>query len=115
MRPRLALLLAGILAVFGLVTAAAASAPSAAGAPLTGRGPQAPAATPLAQPGNAYIHLSNTHNITGDSTYLDDLTLNANPAARFLAVNVADPYGDGAAINNKAVGVWYNNSLQRWA
>jgi len=126
MRKRLAILSGLTLALFTLLAVAAASAPPAGSLPRAdaalpaGHGPLAPAAV-LAQTGNAYIHLStgatpgNLGNTIGDSTYLDNLTLNANSAARFLTINLRAPYSDSLPANNHVTGVWYNSGSQQWA
>lgn len=56
----------------------------------------------------AYIHVSNTATISGNSTIIDNTNTNGNPNAKIFVT----PEYNGS---NKNIGVWYNSSTQKWA
>jgi hypothetical protein len=85
----------------------------AQGSPASG-GPQAPAVTILAQPGQAYIHLSTLNNTNGDATFLENVALNGNPNARFLTISQSSPYNFTTGFYNHPLGVYYDTIANRW-
>ena len=119
----IALLLMSVVAAAGPASAAVspilcivARRPAAGGQPA-GSGPEAPAVTILAQPGQAYIHTSTNNNDCGDSSYLDNPALNDLPNAKFLVTQNSLPYGVGVGSlsADDPLGVWYDSSVHRWA
>ena len=90
-------------------------APVRALASPAGSGPQSPAVI-LAQPGQAYIHLSTTSNQLGPDTLLENVALNGNPDARFFAINQVGFFpGLSADANDHPLGVAYDSDFHRWA
>ena len=98
MRQRLLLVLAISLIVLAPMAPASASAPaicalSGRSAAPASRAPQTPAATILAQPGQAYIHTSTFSSLIldpliCDSTYLDNPALNGQPGTGRAGVRI---------------------------
>lgn len=61
----------------------------------------------------ATIHTTN-NNSTQDSTYIDSCYANGHPSY-MLTISQNWGYGGNTVYDNHAVGVWYDNSVQKWA
>jgi hypothetical protein len=61
----------------------------------------------------ALVHHAWSHNIVSNYTYIDDSLSNENPDAILLAERTS-PY-DKANDEPRAIGVWYNADLGKWA
>ena len=64
---------------------------------------------------SAYTHYAGAANISGNSTYLDNPFINANPKATLMVTPSVNPYNQGSIIDAHNLGVWYDNGRQRWA
>jgi hypothetical protein len=55
-------------------------------------------------------------NVSGDSTVIDDATINGDPNAVLIVSHYLDPNGTPCTClyNNIPVGVWYNSSIGKW-
>jgi hypothetical protein len=63
-----------------------------------------------------FIHRATPENISGNSTYLDNLLTNDDPNVILYVTPNWNPGGGVAGTYNEhPVGVWYDSSRQRWA
>lgn len=59
-----------------------------------------------------FIHTATAANISGNVTYLDHPYLNGNPNAKIV---VSHNWENSGQLNEITQGVWYDNSLSKWA
>src|SRR5215472_3216666 len=87
-----------------------------AAGPAAGQPPQAPAVnTILTQPGDAFIHLTNSANlVVGPCTLFDEVALNGNPNLGLFAINQINAYGSGSLGFDHPVGVAYFLVYHHW-
>jgi hypothetical protein len=52
--------------------------------------------------------------INGDSTIIDDPTLNGQPSAKLFVTHVFYPNGGSVTTDDHTIGVWYNTYVGRW-
>jgi len=62
-----------------------------------------------------FVHFGRTTNISGQSTFIDHPLTNENPNAVVLVTQNWNPSGVGNTYNDHPIGVWYSNSLKKWA
>ncbi len=62
-----------------------------------------------------FIHRATSGNITFNSTYLDNPLTNGTPDAILYVTQNWNPGGSGGTYNNHPIGVWYDDSRERWA
>jgi hypothetical protein len=65
-------------------------------------------------PSLIFVQTATTANTSGYLTFLNNSSLNGNPAAHFLVTQNVDPVGSDGIINDHAVGVWYDASVGEW-
>jgi hypothetical protein len=76
-----------------------------------GEGPGETAAEPI---DSVFVHRATPESISSNSTYLDNRLINGNPDAILSVTQNWNPRGDGT-YNAHSVGVWYDDSVERWA
>lgn len=57
-----------------------------------------------------FVHMTHSTNIVGNYSYIDSPLLNNNPSAKFV---ISQRYN--GISNNRATGIWYSASAQKWA
>lgn len=62
-----------------------------------------------------FIHIATADNITQNYTNIDNPATNSNPSARLLVTMNLSPNGVPAVVDDHPIGVWYNDSLQKWS
>ena len=71
--------------------------------------------TPGSFGGTVFSQAAAPYNISGDSTFLNNITTNGKPSAQLLITQNFNPGGVGGTYNNHSVGAWYNTSTKEWA
>ncbi|MCJ7738003.1 MAG: hypothetical protein MUQ10_11955 [Anaerolineae bacterium] len=69
---------------------------------------------PATGPGT-FVHTAAASNISGNSTYINHPLTNNNPDAIVFITQNWNPGGGDGTYNNRAIGVWYSSSAQKWA
>jgi hypothetical protein len=64
---------------------------------------------------SAFIHRATPENISANSTYLDNPLINDDPNVILYVTQNWNPGGGAGTYNNHPIGVWYDDSRQRWA
>ena len=62
-----------------------------------------------------FIHRATSESITGNSTYIENRLINANPEAILFVTQNWNPGGESGTYNEHPIGVWYDSGAQRWA
>ena len=64
---------------------------------------------------SVFIHRATSESIAGNSTYIENRLINANPEAIIFITQNWNPGGEGGTYNDHPIGVWYDSGRQRWA
>jgi hypothetical protein len=64
---------------------------------------------------SAFVHRATPENISENSTYLDNPLVNGDPNVVLYVTQNWNPGGGSGTYNNHPIGVWYDDSRQRWA
>ncbi|MBN2009826.1 T9SS type A sorting domain-containing protein [candidate division KSB1 bacterium] len=69
-------------------------------------------------PGTAstvFVHKATKENINGNTTVIDNESVNDNPSAVFIVTQNWNPGDSGGTYNNHNTGVFYRSNIGRWA
>jgi hypothetical protein len=61
------------------------------------------------------VHRATPENLSENSTYLDNPRTNGDPNVVLYVTQNFNPGGEGGTYNEHPIGVWYDDSRQRWA
>jgi len=64
---------------------------------------------------SVFIHRATSENISANSTYLDNPLINDDPNVILYVTQNWNPGGGAGTYNNHPIGVWFDDSRQRWA
>lgn len=64
---------------------------------------------------DAFVHVADAANITGDFTVIDHASINGDPDARVIVTQNWNPPGSAGVSNDHAIGVFYLQSAAKWA
>ena len=64
--------------------------------------------------GSVFVQTAAPFNSSGDSTFLNNVFTNGQPAAQLLITQNWNPGGVGGAYNPHNVGVWYSTGAKQW-
>jgi hypothetical protein len=64
---------------------------------------------------SVFIHPARNWNITANWTTIDHPLTNGDPDAVVLVTHTYNPGGGGGTYNNHAIGVWYDDDVDKWA
>jgi hypothetical protein len=62
-----------------------------------------------------FIHRATPENVSANSTYLDNPLANGDPNVVLYVTQNWNPGGSAGIYNEHPIGVWYDDSSQRWA
>jgi hypothetical protein len=62
-----------------------------------------------------FVHRATPENISENSTYLDNSLTNDDPNVVLYVTQNWNPGGSAGTYNDHPIGVWYDDSVQRWA
>lgn len=62
-----------------------------------------------------FVHRAKPENLSENSTYLDNPRANGDPKVVLYVTQNFNPGGEGGTYNEHPIGVWYDDSRQRWA
>jgi hypothetical protein len=62
-----------------------------------------------------FVHRATPENLSENSTYLDNPRTNGDPNVVLYVTQNFNPGGEGGTYNEHPIGVWYDDSRQRWA
>lgn len=78
----------------------------------------APGSSKTVKPGNSsvpFVHRATAGNISANSTYLDNPSINNNPSAILSVTQNWNPGSGVGTYNNHPIGVWYDPNAKKWA
>jgi hypothetical protein len=61
------------------------------------------------------VHRATPETLSENSTYLDNPRANGDPNVVLYVTQNFNPGGEGGTYNEHPIGVWYDDSRQRWA
>jgi hypothetical protein len=62
-----------------------------------------------------FVHEATAANTVGNHTYIDNALTNNNPEATLFVTQNWNPAGEDGVYNDQVVGVWYDDSEQKWS
>ena len=62
-----------------------------------------------------FVHRATAGNVSANSTFLDESSINDNPDAVLYVTQNWNPGGEGGTYSDHPVGVWYDGDRGRWA
>ena len=64
---------------------------------------------------SVFVHRATSESVSSNSTYLDNRLINGNPNAILSVTQNWNPESGDGTYNAHSVGVWYDDSVERWA
>jgi hypothetical protein len=107
--------LVGIVLVFWVLVPYIRGEPASNQQDKSNAGKQEEPASDGATFDSAFIHRATPENISTNSTYLDNPLLNDDPNVILYVTQNWNPGGGAGTYNDHPIGVWYDDSRQRWA